>query len=361
MQELKKRNDVELQIAVGASAILGKYGDVEAWLKKDGFAFNAKVTMVLEGGSNVAMAKTAGLGLIEFASVFENLNPDLVVVRGDRYEMLSAAIAAAYMNKPLAHIEGGDVTGSIDESVRHAITKLAHIHFATNEKSKERIIRMGEDPNYVFNIGSPDVEIAALNDVGINNDEVNEIGVGGRIDIEDKFLMVVHHPVTTEEGQNKKNTTEVLKAVYELKHPTVWFWPNIDAGTDDVSNAIRTFREHTNIDNFTHFIKYLPPEKFLALLKKSSCLVGNSSAGPKECSYLGVPVVNIGTRQLGRMRAHNIIDVGYNAGEIKTAITKQLAVGRYKPSYIYYKKDCSKKIADILAICNLYIQKKFYA
>lgn len=359
IQELKKRADVELQLVVGASAILKQYADVEKWMEEDGLFPNARITMALEGGSPIAMAKTTGLGLIEFASAFENLKPDLVVVRGDRYEMLSAAIAAAYMNIPLAHLEGGDISGSIDESVRHAITKLAHIHFATNDDSLRRIIKMGENPKYVFNVGSPDVELAALSRATITSDEINEIGVGAKVCIEEPFLMVMQHPVTTEVGKNKQNTEETLKAICDLKIQTIWFWPNIDAGTDEVSNAIRTFRETTDINNYTRFLKHLPPEKFLALLKKSQCLIGNSSTGIKECSFLGIPVVNIGTREMGRIKAQNVIDVDYDSQKIKEAIKKQLKIGRYQPSNLYYKKDTSKKIAEILATCDLYIQKRF--
>src|SRR3989338_6441718 len=152
---------VELQIVVGGSAILPKYGEVLDLMQKDGFKCSAKITMVFEGGSPIAMAKTTGIGITEFATVFDNLNPDVVIVRGDRYEVLSAAIAASYLNIPVAHIEGGDVTGTIDESVRHAITKLAHIHFATNEVSLGRILRVGERPEYVFNVGSPELEFTA--------------------------------------------------------------------------------------------------------------------------------------------------------------------------------------------------------
>ena len=349
-----------MQIVVGASAVLKKYGSVEDWLKDDGIKPDARVTMTLEGGSNVAMVKTAGLGMIEFSSLLESLNPDLVVVRGDRYEILPIATAAAYMNKTIAHIEGGDLTGTIDESVRHAVTKLSHIHFATNEASRERIIGMGENPRFVFNVGSPDVELVAKNRAIITNKDLHDAGVGTRPDIKESFLIVMQHPVTTEMDKNMGNVEETLRAVCDLKMPTIWFWPNIDAGTDEVSGVMRRYREETGINNHTLFLKHLPPAKFISLLKKCSCLAGNSSCGIKECSYLGIPVVNIGTRQDGRMRAYNVVDVEYNRHQIRNAIKKQLEAGRYAKSNIYYKKDSSKEIADILAHCDLYIQKKFH-
>jgi len=359
LEELKKNKNVELQIIVGASAILPNYGDVLSLLKKDGFKYNAKIVMNLEGGSTVAMAKTAGIGITEFATAFDNLNPDLIVVRGDRYEILSAVIAGAYLNIPIAHIEGGDITGTIDESVRHAITKLAHIHFATNEKSKNRILRMGENPNYVFCTGCPELEFVVKNNYKVSEELVNYLGVGDIINLRKPYLVVMQHPVTTEVGQNRLNIKETLKAVYDLKIPTVWFWPNVDAGTDEISKAIRVFREERN-PHHMRFIKYLPPEQFVGLLKRSACIVGNSSAGIKEASVLGLPVVNIGTRQNGRMRAENVLDVGYNKNEIKKAVKKQLKHGKYPLSYIYYKKGTSKKIVEVLSKVNLYTQKRFY-
>ncbi len=359
LEELKKRPDVELQIVVGASAILKQYGDVESWIKNDGFKVDARITMTLEGGSNVAMAKTAGIGIIEFASVFENLNPDIVVVRGDRYEVLSAAVAAAYMNCMVAHIEGGDVSGNIDESVRHAITKMSHLHFVTNADSRNRVLKMGESPEYVFDVGAPDVEFAALSKETIANRDFHTVTLGYKVDVGENFLILMQHPVTSEKGQNRDNMEASLQAILELGYPTLCFWPNIDAGTDEVSNAIRRYREKTAIDGHVGFIKYLPPGKFIALLKKARCLVGNSSAGIKECSYLGIPVVNVGSRQSGRSRTENVLDVSHQVPVIKEAISIQLGRGYFESSQFYYKENTSKNIADILATVSLYTQKRF--
>lgn len=357
LDEIKKRKDLELQIIIGASALLAKYGNVEPIMKKDGFSHNFKISMAIEGGDSLAMAKTTGVGTTEFATAFHNLEPDVVVVRGDRYEILSAVIAAAYLNIPIAHIEGGDVTGNIDESVRHAVTKLAHIHFATNEQSMNRILRMGENPNYVFNFGCPGLEVAAKSKGKISNESFSRWGVGSVIDMNRPYLIGIQHPVTSEIDKNRENIIKTLQAVHELKIPAIWFWPNIDAGTDETSKGIRTFREHNN--PAIYFIKSMPPEEFITLLKGSLCLIGNSSAGIKECSYLGIPVVNIGSRQDGRMRAKNVIDAGYDKQSIKLAIEHQLRRKRYKSSNIYFQKDTSKKIAQVLAKAKLYTQKRF--
>jgi len=350
---------VALQIVVGASAILKQYGDVESWLRDDGFKVNARITMTLEGGSNVAMAKTTGVGIMEFATLFENLDPDIVVVRADRYEVLAAAIAAAYMNKTVAHIEGGDISGNIDETVRHAITKMAHIHFTTNVDSRNRILKMGELPEYVFDVGAPDVEFAALSKETISNSDFHPVTLGYKVDLAENFLILMQHPVTSEKGLNKNNMNASLQAILELGYPTLCFWPNIDAGTDEISNAIRHYREETAIDGHVGFIKYLPPAKFIALLKEARCLVGNSSAGIKECSYLGIPVVNVGSRQNGRTRTENVLDVPHQSEIIKEAILSQIKTGRFAPSQFYFKESTSKNIADILATIPLYTQKRF--
>lgn len=361
LQAIRMRKDLNLQIVVGASAILPAYGDVPALLARDKFPCSAKVLITIEGGTPLAMAKTTGLGVSEFASVFDSLSPDIVVVRGDRYEVLAAAIAAAYLNIPVAHIEGGDVTGTIDESVRHAITKLSHIHFATNEIARGRLLRMGENPEFVFNVGSPETEFIArhMRKLKVSNATINYLGVGGVVDVKKPFIVVMYHPVTTEYGTNRKHAEALLSAVHELDMPAVWFWPNIDAGADEVSKAIRSFRERDKPDNI-RFIKYLPPEEFHGLVLASRCLVGNSSAGIKECSYFGIPVVNIGTRQNGRARGENVRDVPYEKKMILSAIRAQVSRGKYKISTMYYKKDTSKRIAETLSIVSPPVQKRFH-
>lgn len=359
LEEIKNHPEMELQLIVGGSALLSHYSDVLSNMAAEGFIPDAKIYMTLEGGNPIAMAKTAGFGIAEFATAFDNLRPDIVVVRGDRYEVLSAAVAAAYMNIPVAHIEGGDVTGTIDESVRHAITKMAHIHFATNEDSKKRILKMGEHPDYVFMVGSPELEFVAKNNFVLTNDFINELGVGDTIDVSKPYIVVMQHSVTTEVGKNRKNVEETLHAVYELGIPTIWFWPNVDAGTDEVSKAIRVFRE-MNDPAHMRFIKYIPPNKFVSLLKGAKCLVGNSSAGIKEASFLGVPVVNIGTRQNKRLRGENVVDVPYDREKIKMAIDAQIQHGPYTRSGMYYKESTSKEIAQILSAIKLYTQKEFF-
>lgn len=359
---LSKSSKVELQLVVGGSVLLEKYGEkFLPEMKLAGFNINEMLFNVIEGGTHITMAKTAGLTALEFSNSLHKLDSDIVMIRGDRFEQLAMAMTAAYLNKTIVHIEGGDVSGTIDESVRHAITKLAHIHFVTNEDSYRRVVKMGENPRNVFNVGSLDAEFASLVDKNLNGQKsLNSIGTGAFIDVNKPFLMVMQHPVTTEKN-NRHHLNLTFKAIRELDMPTVWFWPNEDAGTNEMAKAIREFREKYQ-DKIGHirFVTDVLPEDFIALLRKTRCLVGNSSAGIKECSYLGTPVVNIGTRQNNRLRDLNVVDAGYNSMAIKKAIQKQIKHGFYPSSSIYYKPNTSKKIAEVLSKTKLFSQKKFY-
>jgi len=357
---LQKNPKIDLQLVVGGTALLEKYERFFPTIEEAGFTVHDALYNVIEGGNHITMAKTAGLTALEFANSLQKLNSDIVLIRGDRFEQLAIAMVAAYLNKTIAHIEGGDVTGTIDESVRHAITKLSHIHFVTNEDARKRVIKMGENPKMVFNVGSPDVEFVALNKKKFDPDAANKKGTGHVIDFAKPFIVVMQHPVTTEKN-NREHMETLLEVVDGLDMQVVWFWPNSDAGTNEMAKAIRVYRETGKLkNNKIRFVTDIPPEDFLGLLHGASCLVGNSSSGIKESSYIGVPVVNIGTRQQGRLRASNVCDVGYSRKEITDAVKSQIAHGAYKQSDLYYKRDTSKKIMDVLAKIPLYTQKKFY-
>lgn len=360
LEALKERPDFDLQLVVGGSIFLEKYdkkffAEIEKNFSNIDTSFN-----VIDGGTHVAMARTAGLTALDFANSLARLNPDIVLIRGDRFEQLAMAMTAAYLNKTIAHIEGGDLSGTIDESVRHAITKLAHIHFVTNEDSRKRVIKMGENPQNVFNVGSPDIEYASKINKKITNLVLKNTGTGTEIDVRKPYLVVMYHPVTTEAG-NAEAAKNLLKAVDSLNIQTVWFWPNSDAGTNEISKVIRLYRENNLLkNNKIKFITHLLPDDFLALIKDAKVMIGNSSAGIKECSYFGTPVVNVGTRQAGRLRGVNVADAGYDRSEIMKAISAQLKSGRYPKSNIYYQPGTSQKIVEILAKAPLQTQKKFY-
>lgn len=362
MQAVHKHPDLELQVITGASAVLDRFGKVEDILAKDGFSANYRFYSIVEGENPVTMAKSTGLGLIDASMILDNLKPDFVVVVGDRFEMMSVTIAAAYMNILVAHTMGGEVTGTIDESIRHAITKFAQVHFAANEDARQRIIKLGEQEQYVFNVGCPRIDLV-VRELERNSEEVLKAlftkysGVGpGNFDLNKPFLLVSQHPVTTEFGNNRKQIDETLFALAELKMPTIMLWPNIDAGSDDISSGIRTFREKHN-PAWLHLFKNLPTPVYIHLMKNTACLVGNSSSGVREGAIIGTPVVNVGSRQHNRLAGANVINAGYNRKEIMEAIQSQLKHGRYSADPLYGSGDAGEQIAQILATIKPPIQK----
>jgi UDP-hydrolysing UDP-N-acetyl-D-glucosamine 2-epimerase len=315
--------------------------------------------MVFEGENLVTSAKSTGLGLVELATVFDNLKPDVVITIADRYETLATAVAASYMNIPIAHVQGGEVTGSIDEKVRHAVTKLSNIHFVATKKAGERVIRMGEDPETVFVTGCPSIDLAAsiLESPELNFNPLKKYGgVGSDLDVSNNYIVVMQHPVTTEYHEARRHVAETLYAVRDLGMPTLWFWPNVDAGSDGTSKGIRAFRENEKVENI-HFFKNMSPEDFLRLIYNSRCIIGNSSVGIRECCFLGVPAVNIGSRQQGRERGRNVVDVKYDRHEISEAIRYQLGNRRYPSDSIYGHGRAGEQIATLLAEVPLQIEK----
>lgn len=360
LKAIREHPGLELQLVVGASALLDRYGTAVQYIEQDGFEIAARVYMVLEGENPASMAKTTGIGLLELPTVFDNLKPDVVVTVADRYETLATAVAASYMNIPVAHVQGGEVTGSIDEKVRHAVTKLSNLHFVCTELAAERVLRMGEERSSIFLTGCPSIDLAAevLIDPTLNFDPFERYGgVGVPVDLSNGYLVVMQHPVTTEYEMARKHVTETLYAVQDIGLPTLWFWPNVDAGSGGSSNGIRTFRERENPSNI-HFFKNMAPTDFLRLIRNSSSLVGNSSVGIRECSFLGVPVVNIGSRQAGRERGRNVLDVDCDRFEITAAIRHHRRNGCYPNDRLYGDGHAGKRIAQLLSEEPLKIEKR---
>ena len=364
MREIKLHPDLKLQTVLGASAILDRFGNLENLIKKDGFRPDYKFHNLIEGESPSNMAKSTGLGLMDASVIFDKLKPDFLVVIGDRFEMMSVTIAAAYMNIRIAHTMGGEVTGTIDESIRHAITKFAHIHFPANEDARKRIIKMGEDKKHVFNVGCPRIDSIAEELKKDSKKMLKNIfskygGVGEKFDLNKPYLLVSQHPVTTEYGENRFQIEQTLKALNELKMPVIMLWPNADAGGDDISKGIRTFREKIN-PKWLYLFKNLPINIYIHLMKTTSCLIGNSSSGLRDGAYIGTPVVNIGTRQNNRLSGKNVINVKYNFKEILKAIKQQIRHGKYKSSNLYGNGNAGKKIAEILSKSQPSVQKKIF-
>lgn len=359
MQAVKAHPDLELQLVVSASALLYRFGNAIDVIRRDGFEPDATVYIVIEGENPTTMAKSTGLAIVELATIFERLKPDVVLTVADRYETLATAVAGSYMNIPVAHTQGGEVSGSIDESVRHAITKLAHIHFPATEKAGEHVIRMGEDPKRVFVTGCPSLDIIHGLDLSLDDVVGLRKGVGAGIDWTQPYLLVLQHPVTTEFGSGLAQINETLTAVDTLRMPTVWLWPNVDAGSDDIAKGLRVYKDNKRPD-FIHFHRNFSPEDYVRVLNGAACIVGNSSSGIREAAYLGTPCVNIGSRQSLRERGHNVIDVDYDSEKILAAIRHQLAHGRYPSDPIFGDGRAGARMADILATAQLRVEKKLH-
>ena len=360
LKAINEHPDLELQLVVAASALLDRYGNAIQAIERDGFTISQRVYMVLEGENLVTSAKSTGIGLSELATVFDNLKPDAVVTIADRYETLATAVAASYMNIPVVHVQGGEVTGSIDEKVRHAVTKLANLHLVSTSLAAERVRRLGEEPDSIFVTGCPSIDIAA--EVAARpamdfDPFVKYGGVGPTTDLSRGYVVVMQHPVTTEYEEARQQVDETLYAVKNFGVPVLWFWPNVDAGSDGTSKGIRVFREKEDPPNF-HLFRNMSPEDFLRLLCGATAIVGNSSVAIRECSYLGVPAVNIGSRQLGRERGQNVIDVDHDRKEISDAVQTHIKRGKPKRDLLYGDGKAGGRIADRLSKVELKIEKR---
>ncbi len=360
LSAIKSHPNMELQLVVGASALLYRYGLAIQKIEDDGFIPAAFVHSVVEGETPLTMAKSTGLGILELSSVLYSLKPDIVLTVADRYETIATAIAASYMNIPVAHTQGGEVTGSIDENVRHAITKLSHIHFPATERAREFLIKMGEQESSVHLTGCPSIDLIQQDSLDLPLDIFKRYGgVGAELDARKPYLLVLQHPVTTEYGKGLEQISETLKAcdsIGKSGYQIIWLWPNVDAGSDDISKGLRQFREK-NSASYLHFFRNFSPEDYIRLLNNCSCIVGNSSSGIREGSFLGTPCVNIGNRQRNRERASNVIDVDYKSSEILEAIKVQLKHGKYESSTLFGDGKAGIRIAEILATAKIEINK----
>ena len=359
MRAIEAHPDLVLQLVVGASALLDRYGSLLETIEEDGFAPSDKVFMLIEGETPSTMAKSTGLALLELPTSFQRLQPDIVLTVGDRFETMATALAAAYMNIPLAHTMGGEVSGNIDESIRHAVTKFAHVHFPACSDAADRIVRLGEPPETVHTVGCPRIDLVAEALADGNNalGRVFSEGVGDRFSLDEPFVVVSQHPVTTEYGDGERQITETLEAVRAVGLPAIVLWPNADAGAEEVARGIRKLRERGLADGM-HFFKNLPTEDYVRLLARAVCVVGNSSSAIREGSFIGVPAVNVGSRQAGRQRGTNVIDVDYDRTTATAAIERHMAHGPYPSEPIYGDGCAGERIAGILASVEVTVQKR---
>jgi len=361
MRAIQSHPNLELQVVVAASALLDRYGKVVDLIEADGFKVDERLHILIEGETPATMAKSTGMGLIELPSVFERLQPDIVITVGDRFETMATTLAAAYMNILVAHTMGGEVSGTIDESIRHAVTKFAHIHFPASRDAAARIIKLGEREDMIFRVGCPRIDLVAdiLAEEGNGvDDSMFERGVGDNIDLAQPFVIVSQHPVTTEYGEGERQITATLSAVRNSGLQAVVLWPNADAGSDDIARGMRKWREKGLADNM-HFFKNLPIATYVKLMKRTACLLGNSSSGIREGAYIGTPTVNIGSRQTARERGGNVIDVPHDEAQISKALAQQVEHGAYPMDDAYGDGQAGNRIATVLAgLANIDVQKR---
>ncbi len=350
MKAIQSHPELELQVIVGASTLLERFGKAVNIIKADGFVPIRSIHYVIEGETLTTQAKSTGLGIVELSSAFEDLQPDMVVTVADRFETMATAIAATYLNIPLVHLQGGEVSGNIDDRVRHAITKLADLHFVASELSAMRVVSMGEDPQCVFNFGCPAMDILANEDLSISNKQMSQyFGVGRPVDWSKPYILAIHHPVTTSYGHGFQEVSHTLKAINSIPDiQKVIMWPNVDAGSDDVSKGIRLFREQHMNEPISYF-KNFSPEDYARVLNNTICCLGNSSSFIREAAFLGVPAVIVGDRQNGREHGKNVVFADYDYKQIREKLCSQLEHGRYMPDFLFGDGHAGKLIAAELA------------
>lgn len=351
MRAIQTSPDLELQLVVGGAVLDPQYGDFVPMIEADGFHVDERLDYIEDGKSLLSVTLSAGRCISLFGEVLNRLNSDVVMVVADRYEALSIAQAALCMNIHIAHLEGGELSGSIDERIRHAITKLAHIHFPANEQAASFLEKMGEHHDSIFITGTPSLDqIEALNldDVLPLQELIDASSSGAMINLQNDYIVVSQHPVVTEYGQAKAQFIETCQAVKSIGLPCVWILPNDDAGAQEITAPISSLQDDSNAPP-VRTVGGLVLNQYIRLLKHSRCLVGNTSSGIRESAFLGVPVVNIGTRQHGRQRGQNVIDVGYTRAEITIAAKNQIQHGPYPQDTLYGDGHAGKAIAQILA------------
>lgn len=355
--EANKSKKLKIQIILSGSSLVYKFGELENDLKKDGLKISSKAFFLLEGGTEIIQAKSTGLGIIELSSVFKKLKPDLVLTVGDRYETLATAVSATFMNIPLAHIQGGEVSGNLDENVRHAITKLSHYHFATTAKSRNRLLKLGEETKRVFLTGCPSMDLINKKNEKVDKNFGKRIyGTGKILEPKNPYIVAVNHPLSTSKNINLRNAKIFLNSLLKRNEQVVLFWPNSDAGNDILSKVIRSYRETKKMSNFS-FIINISPEDYIKLLANASCLVGNSSSFIREGSQLGIPAVIVGDRQNNRELGDNVIRSNFDVETISKMINKQIQKKKFKKQKIYGDGNAGKKICKILEVTDFNINK----
>jgi UDP-hydrolysing UDP-N-acetyl-D-glucosamine 2-epimerase len=359
MRAIRARPDLELVTIVGGGIVQERFGDYRPTIVADGFAVDATADFLIDGGGTLdVQTKSAGAAVSVVGEALRRFAADVLLVIADRYEALAIALAATCMNVPIAHLEGGEVSGSIDERMRHAITKLAHLHLPANRSAAERILRMGEHENRVVIVGTPSLDLLA--EIDLSRRERLDAAPGAEgdpIDFSKPYVVVSQHPVVTESEAAEQQIGETAAGLVDVDRSIVWILPNMDAGGAGVMRALdEVKRSRRGVP--VRFYRSMEFGFYSVLLANADCLLGNSSSGIREGAYLGTPVVNIGTRQTGRERGRNVIDVPCESAAIAEALDRQLAHGRYTCDTLYGDGRAGEKIAAALAAMPLDLDKQ---
>jgi UDP-N-acetylglucosamine 2-epimerase (non-hydrolysing)/GDP/UDP-N,N'-diacetylbacillosamine 2-epimerase (hydrolysing) len=324
MEAMEAHDELSLSVVATGMHLSTRYGTTVEEIREDGFTIDREVLMLLEGDTGTAMAKSLGMGTASLADAFASLDPDIVLLLGDRDEALAGALAAAHMNIPVAHIHGGDsMHGAIiDDSIRHAITKFAHIHFPASELSASRIRKLGEEPERITVCGAPGID-----DI-LTNDFADPETVRERYDLngEKPLIVMLQHPVTTQPEQVGQQAKQTLDVIDSFDANVVIIYPNSDAGSDRIVDEIESREFGPDVRTF----RSLPRREYLGLLAGADVMVGNSSSGILEAPSFGLPAVDIGPRQEGRERGDNTISVPHDTAAITDAIERSLFDDAFK-------------------------------
>lgn len=335
---IEKDKELDYDLVVTGLHLKEEHGYTINEIKKDGFKIFSTFEMFLENeDSGAAMVRSFSTALKEVTYALETSNPDIILSGFDIAANFAVTIAGAHMNIPVAHIQGGEVTGTIDESIRHAMTKFSHYHFAANYDAKNRIEKLGEIPEHVFDVGCPSVD--AILQVEDNPDILNKFG------LDKNFFIMLQHPVTSEVNDSKDQITCTVDAIIQSGVNALIILPNNDAGFSKIIEKIKSTK--------LKYVDSLSIVDYVNLMKRCKALIGNSSSGIHETATFNIPTINIGTRQQGRLRPNNVIDVGYNKNEILNAINKCKNLKLKHCDKIYGLGDSSEKIVNLLKLINI--------
>lgn len=360
MKEIKKDHSLILKIIATGTHLEKKYGNTYNQIEKDGFRIDSKVYMSLKSDKDREIISSCSMALKGFGNTLNILSPDIIVLLGDRFEILMAAVAATIMRIPIAHIHGGEVTlGAYDDAIRHAITKMSYLHFVAHEGYRKRVIQLGEEPKRVFNFGAPGLD--NIRSLKLLDKQSLEKQIGFKID--DKTAIVTFHPSTLEKGQAIFQVTNLIEALSETDLRIIFTLPNADQENSIISNKINSFIRR-NLERSKMF-QSLGNLRYLSLMKYAKVMIGNSSSGIIEAASFKLPVVNIGCRQNGRIRPKNVIETDYKKSSIKRGINRATSAA-FADSLKdlenpFGNGEASIKIKKKLKSIDLSnIQKKFY-